>query len=133
MAEEEKRDKDKPLYTIGVIAEMLKVHPQTLRVYEREGLVKPKRTSRNTRLYSDNDVERLKLILSLTDDLGVNLAGVEIILNLREKMERMRRDMQKFLEQFQSAFSQRIEMADYWKDDAIVPAHRGGIVRMEKE
>ncbi len=131
MAEEEKRDRDKPLYTIGVIAEMLKVHPQTLRVYEREGLVKPKRTSRNTRLYSDNDVERLKLILNLTDDLGVNLAGVEIILNLREKIERMRRDMQKFMEQFHTAVSQRVEMADYWKDDAIIPVSRTHIVKKE--
>lgn len=131
MAEEEKRDRDKPLYTIGVIAEMLKVHPQTLRVYEREGLVKPKRTSRNIRLYSDNDVERLKLILNLTDDLGVNLAGVEIILNLREKIERMRQDMQKFMEHFHTAVSQRVEMADYWKDDAIVPVSRPHIVKKE--
>ncbi len=71
-------------YTISAVAEMFDIHPQTLRMYEREGLLKPSRSDGNTRLYSDEDLERLEVILSLTRDLGVNLAGVEIIINMRE-------------------------------------------------
>ncbi|HMH42844.1 MAG TPA: helix-turn-helix transcriptional regulator, partial [Pyrinomonadaceae bacterium] len=74
-------------FTISAVAEEFDVHPQTLRLYEREGLLKPSRSEGNTRLYTDTDLERLELILSLTRDLGVNLAGVEIILNMREKMD----------------------------------------------
>jgi MerR family transcriptional regulator/heat shock protein HspR len=77
---------------ISVVAELFGVHPQTLRTYEREGLIRPARTEGNTRLYSEEDLARLELILRLTNDLGVNLAGVEIILNMRERMERMRRE-----------------------------------------
>jgi MerR family transcriptional regulator, heat shock protein HspR len=79
--------KDKPVYMISVVAQMLDVHPQTLRLYEREGLVRPSRTEGNTRLYSQEDVERVEKVLNLTRDLGVNLAGVDIILRLREKLE----------------------------------------------
>ena len=74
-------------YTISAVAELYDIHPQTLRLYEREGLLKPSRSVGNTRLYEDSDLERLEVILSLTRDLGVNLAGVEIILNMREKMD----------------------------------------------
>ena len=74
-------------YTISAVAEQYEIHPQTLRLYEREGLLKPSRSDGNTRLYSDSDLEQLEVILSLTRDLGVNLAGVEIILNMRSKME----------------------------------------------
>ena len=83
-------------YTISVVAGQFGVHPQTLRLYEREGLLKPSRTEGNTRLYTDQDMQRLEVVLSLTRDLGVNLAGVEIILNMREKMEEMGRQMQEF-------------------------------------
>ncbi|HEY4719656.1 MAG: MerR family transcriptional regulator [candidate division NC10 bacterium] len=82
----------RPSYVISVVAELFGVHPQTLRTYEREGLIRPARTEGNTRLYSEEDLARLELILRLTNDLGVNLAGVEIILNMRERMERMRRE-----------------------------------------
>jgi DNA-binding transcriptional MerR regulator len=75
-------------YTISAVAEQFELHPQTLRLYEREGLLKPSRSEGNTRLYTDTDLERLEIILSLTRDLGVNLAGVEIILNMREKWMR---------------------------------------------
>ncbi len=78
-------------YTISAVAELFEIHPQTLRLYEREGLLKPSRSDGNTRLYEDADIERLEIILSLTRDLGVNLAGVEIILNMREKMNRMQK------------------------------------------
>ncbi len=74
-------------YTISAVAELYDIHPQTLRLYEREGLLAPSRSVGNTRLYDDTDLERLEVILSLTRDLGVNLAGVEIILNMREKMD----------------------------------------------
>ena len=82
---------------ISVVADRYGIHPQTLRLYEREGLLKPSRTEGNTRLYSQEDLERLETILSLTRDLGVNLAGVEIILNMREKMDRMQREVDEFM------------------------------------
>ena len=84
-------------YMISVVSEQYNIHPQTLRLYEREGLLKPSRTEGNTRLYTDKDLERLEVTLSLTRDLGVNLAGVEIILNMREKMEAMQRQMEEFV------------------------------------
>jgi MerR family transcriptional regulator/heat shock protein HspR len=84
-------------YMISAIAEQYQIHPQTLRLYEREGLLKPSRSDGNTRLYSDEDMERLEVILKLTRDLGVNLAGVEIILNMREKMEEMQRQIEQFV------------------------------------
>jgi len=84
-------------YMISAIAEQYQIHPQTLRLYEREGLLKPSRSDGNTRLYTDEDMERLDVILKLTRDLGVNLAGVEIILNMREKMEEMQRQIEAFV------------------------------------
>lgn len=89
-------------FTISAVAEEFEVHPQTLRLYEREGLLKPSRSDGNTRLYTDTDLERLELILSLTRDLGVNLAGVEIILNMREKMDAMQREFERFFDYLQS-------------------------------
>ncbi len=85
-------------YTISAVADMYEIHPQTLRLYEREGLLKPSRSVGNTRLYEDGDLERLEVILSLTRDLGVNLAGVEIILNMRSKMDEMQREFERFFE-----------------------------------
>ena len=92
-----RRKRAKGAYTISVVADQFDVHPQTLRLYEREGLLKPSRTEGNTRLYTEADMERLEVVLSLTRDLGVNLAGVEIILNMRGKMEEMQRQMQEFV------------------------------------
>ena len=89
-------------FTISAVAEEFELHPQTLRLYEREGLLKPSRSEGNTRLYTDADLERLELILSLTRDLGVNLAGVEIILNMREKMDAMQREFERFFDYLQS-------------------------------
>ena len=86
-------DLDTPLYMIGIVAQMLAIHPQTLRLYEKEGLLVPKRSQGNTRLYSGRDVERLKFILHLTCDMGVNLAGIEIILRMRDQMDQMQREM----------------------------------------
>lgn len=81
------------LYMISVVSEMLGIHPQTLRLYEREGFIKPQRSGGNTRLYSEEDVEKLEMVLRLTRELGVNLAGVDIILSMRERMEQMQREM----------------------------------------
>ncbi len=92
-----RRKKTEGAYTISVVANQFSVHPQTLRLYEREGLLKPSRTEGNTRLYTEADMSRLETILSLTRDLGVNLAGVEIVLNMREKMEEMQHQMQEFV------------------------------------
>jgi MerR family transcriptional regulator/heat shock protein HspR len=89
--------KSKTGYMISAIAEQYGIHPQTLRLYEREGLLKPSRSEGNTRLYTPEDVERLEVILHLIRDLGVNLAGVEIILNMREKMGEMQSQIQEFV------------------------------------
>jgi MerR family transcriptional regulator/heat shock protein HspR len=89
--------KSKAAYMISAVAEQYELHPQTLRLYEREGLLKPSRSEGNTRLYTDGDLERLEVILHLTRDLGVNLAGVEIILNMREKMGEMQSQIQEFI------------------------------------
>ena len=87
---------------IGVVAARYEIHPQTLRLYEREGLLLPSRTEGKTRLYSEEDLERLEFILSLTRDLGVNLAGVEVVLNLRDRMKNMQEEMQRFVEKYES-------------------------------
>ena len=87
------RKKEETYYAIGVVAKMFNIHQQTLRLYEREGLLKPARSDGNTRLYSEKDLERLELILSLSRDMGVNLAGVDIILNLREKLQEMQQQI----------------------------------------
>ena len=84
-------------HMISAVAEQYEIHPQTLRLYEREGLLKPSRSEGNTRLYTEEDLERLEVILKLTRDLGVNLAGVEIILNMREKMSEMQRQIESFV------------------------------------
>src|SRR5271155_2160101 len=91
------REKSKAAYMISSVAEQYSVHPQPLRLYEREGLLKPSRSEGNTRLYTDEDLERLEVILHLTRDLGVNLAGVEIILNMRAKMAEMQRQIEEFV------------------------------------
>lgn len=85
-------------YMISVVARMYEIHPQTLRLYEREGLLKPSRTEGNTRLYSEDDLKQLEVILNLTRDLGVNLAGIEIVLNMRRKMEQMQAEVSEFVE-----------------------------------
>ena len=91
-------DKGKPLYLISVVADMLKVHPQTLRLYERRGLIKPSRTMGRTRLYSAEDVEEIERVLRLTRDLGVNLAGAEIILKMRRRMWELQRQTEELLQ-----------------------------------
>lgn len=103
----EKRRDNKSYFMISVVAERFEVHPQTLRLYEREGLVKPSRTQGNTRLYSEDDLERLSFILSLTREMGVNLAGVEIIMNLRRRIETMQEDMDRFISEVRRELGRR--------------------------
>jgi len=91
-----KRKKARAGYMISAVAELYKLHPQTLRLYERVGLLKPSRSEGNTRLYTDSDLERLEVILTFTREMGVNLAGIEIILNMREKMAEMQHQMEAF-------------------------------------
>ena len=91
------KSRSKAAYMISAVAEEFEIHPQTLRLYEREGLLRPSRSEGNTRLYTDSDLARLEVILHLTRELGVNLAGVEIILNMREKMAEMQRQIENFV------------------------------------
>jgi MerR family transcriptional regulator, heat shock protein HspR len=117
-------------YTISAVAEQYGIHPQTLRLYEREGLLKPSRSEGNTRLYTDPDLERLELILSLTRDLGVNLAGVEIILNMREKMDAMQREFERFFQYLQSHADELTTFdAVPEASDALVPLTRAAALR----
>src|SRR5579864_8032380 len=97
MAPTKTKKKARAGYMISSIATLYKIHPQTLRLYERVGLLKPSRSQGNTRLYTDSDLERLEVILNLALDMGVNLAGIEIILNMRDKMNDMQNQMQQFL------------------------------------
>src|SRR5262245_17378754 len=103
----ERKKRGKAAYMISAVAETYDIHPQTLRLYEREGLLKPSRSDGNTRLYTQDDLERLELILNLTRDLGVNLAGVEVILNMRQRLEDMQREMQEFIEYVEHEFANR--------------------------
>lgn len=111
-------------YTISAVAEIYDIHPQTLRLYEREGLLKPSRSDGNTRLYEDSDLERLEIILSLTRDLGVNLAGVEIILNMREKMDAMQREFERFFEYLKNHAGEYSRGGSPDQSDALVPISR---------
>ena len=101
------RARSKAAFMISAVAEQYGVHPQTLRLYEREGLLKPSRSEGNTRLYTAEDVDRLEVILHLTRDLGVNLAGVDIILNMREKMGQMQSQIQEFIATLNSELAAR--------------------------
>jgi MerR family transcriptional regulator/heat shock protein HspR len=102
------KSKSKAAYMISAGAEQYQIHPQTLRLYEREGLLKPSRSEGNTRLYTDEDLERLEVILKLTRDLGVNLAGVEIILNMRQKMSAMQDQIEEFVATLNQELSARV-------------------------
>jgi MerR family transcriptional regulator/heat shock protein HspR len=116
----DRKKKGKAAYMISVVAETYDIHPQTLRLYEREGLLKPSRSEGNTRLYTQEDLERLELILNLTRDLGVNLAGVEVILNMRRRLEEMQGEMQAFIEYVEHEFTNRSPELDQKIQHALV-------------
>jgi MerR family transcriptional regulator, heat shock protein HspR len=119
-----KRSRSKAAYMISAVAEQYEIHPQTLRLYEREGLLKPSRSDGNTRLYTDEDLERLEIILKLTRDLGVNLAGVEIILNMRARMETMQRQMEEFISTLNRELAQRVQPIEHEPSNTLVPVLR---------
>lgn len=112
---------------ISAVAERFEIHPQTLRLYEREGLIKPARSSGNTRLYDEETLKRLEIILTLTRELGVNLAGVEVILNMREEMEKMQWEMDRILEHVRQEAAAR--HADTEKKHALVRVRSGPLVK----
>ena len=118
-------------YHISSVARMLDVHPQTLRLYEREGLLKPSRSDGNTRLYSEDNLKQLEIILNLTRDLGVNLAGVEIIINMRDKMSQIENEVNEFLEYVKEEFFGGREEEFEKRKKSLVRIRPGRIVRIE--
>jgi MerR family transcriptional regulator/heat shock protein HspR len=122
--------RENKLFMISVVSEMLGIHPQTLRLYEREGFIKPKRSGGNTRLFSEEDVERLEMILRLTRELGVNLAGVDVILSMREKMEQMQRDREETILSLREELAREISRREEARN-ALVPVRRIMVKRGE--
>jgi MerR family transcriptional regulator, heat shock protein HspR len=127
------RRKKQGAYMISAVAEMYGIHPQTLRLYEREGLLKPSRTEGNTRLYTDEDLERLEFILSLARDLGVNISGIAIIIQMRERMDEMQRQMADFVSYVRNEVMARAQQAADPSRGAIVPVRRSFVVKSEKK
>lgn len=122
------RQKTKAGYMISAVAEMYNIHPQTLRLYEREGLLLPSRSEGNTRLYTEEDLERLEVILSLTRDLGVNLAGIEIILNMRARMKEMEREVQALVEYMRGELAAPVQGGAPRERNAMVRVGRPNII-----
>src|SRR5437763_2359144 len=120
--------KSKGAYMISSVAEMYGIHPQTLRLYEREGLLKPSRSEGNTRYYTEEDLQRLEFILSLARELGVNISGIAIILQMRERMEEMQRQIQDFMKFVQQEVLARAQHGPQATRGAIVPLRRPVVV-----
>ena len=108
---------------ISAVSEMYDIHPQTLRLYEREGLLRPSRSEGNTRLYTDEDLQRLEFILNLARDLGVNMAGIAVVLQMRERMEEMNRQMQSFVQYVQTEMLQHMQQS-MQQQSGLVPLRR---------
>jgi len=119
-----RKGKSKGAYMISSVAEQYQIHPQTLRLYEREGLIKPSRSDGNTRLYTDEDLELLEVVLHLTRDLGVNLAGVEIILNMRAKMAEMQRQIEEFVTTLNQEMATRTRASRREEKNSLIPVAR---------
>lgn len=126
-----KRAGGKGYYMISAVAEKYNIHPQTLRLYEREGLLKPSRTDGNTRTYTDEDLEQLETILTLTRDLGVNLAGVEIILNMRMKIEAMQNEVNEFMDYVKKEMARGLDDWEQRLSTALVKSSPTDLVRHE--
>ena len=122
----------KAYYMISAVAQKYNIHPQTLRLYEREGLLKPSRTEGNTRLYSEEDLVRLETILSLTRDLGVNLAGVEIVLNMREKIEVMQHEVNEFMQYVKSEMARGLDDWEQRLSTALVKSSPTDLVHVAR-
>ncbi len=115
-------DRSRPLYTIGVVAEMLKVHPQTLRMYEKKGLIRPGRTRGKTRIYSAADIDEIARVTRLARDLGVNLAGIEIILKMRRRMLDMQARLEELSNHVRSEMAESPDPARRGQSEALVRA-----------
>ncbi|MDO8476502.1 MAG: helix-turn-helix transcriptional regulator [Candidatus Rokubacteria bacterium] len=115
-------DKGKPVYMIGVVAEMLRLHPQTLRMYEKKGLIRPSRTEGRTRMYSSEDVEEIARVVRLARDLGVNLAGIEIILKMRRRMMDMQHQLEDLTSHVRSGMDDARDAASRGRSEALVRA-----------
>jgi MerR family transcriptional regulator, heat shock protein HspR len=126
------KKRNKAVHLISNVARTYDIHPQTLRLYERHGLLTPSRSEGNTRLYTDEDLERLEVILNLTRDLGVNLAGAEIILNMRAKIEEMQKEIKEFMEYVQQAFAAQAPQFQARKENALVRTTPPKIVRINR-
>ena len=124
-----KTDRGKAYFMISAVSQKYDIHPQTLRLYEREGLLTPSRTEGNTRLYSEEDLEQLETILSLTRELGVNLAGVEIILNMRRKIERMQGEVNEFMDYVKRELARGIDDWEQRLSTAMVKSAPTDLVR----
>jgi len=127
-----KREKE-AYYMISVVSRLYNIHPQTLRLYEREGLLKPSRSDGNTRLYSEEDLRQLEIILNMTRELGVNLAGVEVVLNMRNKMEELRREVTRFIELLRETFSEEIKTSEELNALVKVPPPKVTKIKIESE
>ncbi|HET9179294.1 MAG TPA: helix-turn-helix transcriptional regulator [Terriglobia bacterium] len=132
MAKRGRKPRGKAGYMISAVAEMYSIHPQTLRLYEREGLLIPSRSEGNTRFYTGEDLEALETILSLTRDLGVNLAGVEIILNMRKRMEEMGKEMQEFVKYVEKEVITRTGEPPEEMQNALVRVIPPYLIRMRR-
>lgn len=123
----------KNYYHISSVSRMYSIHPQTLRLYEREGLLKPSRSEGNTRLYTEEDLKQLELILNLTRDLGINLAGVEVILNMRKKIEQIETEVNMFLEYIKKEFFEGKEEEFELRKKSLVRVSPAKIIIIGKE
>ncbi|MEJ2007828.1 MAG: helix-turn-helix transcriptional regulator [Acidobacteriota bacterium] len=132
MARRSRKTRGKAGYMISAVAEMYNIHPQTLRLYEREGLLIPSRSEGNTRLYTDEDLEALETILNLTRDLGVNLAGVEIILNMRKRMDEMQKEMRAFVRFVEKEILNRTGESSEEAQNALVRVIPPYLIRMQR-
>jgi MerR family transcriptional regulator/heat shock protein HspR len=132
MVKDTTNEKKNKYYYISTVANVYNVHPQTLRLYEREGLLKPSRSKGNTRLYSEEDLNRLEFILNLTRDLGVNLAGVEVAINMKEKMEKIEKEVNEFLNYIRMEFFEGREEEFETKKDSLVRLNKTKIIKIEQ-
>ncbi len=127
-----KKPSGKACYMISAVAKKYNIHAQTLRLYEREGLLKPSRTDGNTRLYSEEDLEQLEIILSLTREMGVNLAGVEIILNMRRKIETMQHEVNEFMAYVKKEMARGVDDWEQRLSTALVKSSPTDLVKRQK-
>jgi MerR family transcriptional regulator/heat shock protein HspR len=132
MAKRGRKTRSKAGYMISAVAEMYNIHPQTLRLYEREGLLIPSRSDGNTRLYTQEDLEQLETILNLTRELGVNLAGIDVIINMRRRMRQMQEEMQAFVNYVQKEFVDRSAQSNEGTQNAMVRIPPVHLIRTKK-